>query len=467
MMCFSPVMVCYHRLGVYTACRTINRWSVVDIDAHLDRLTLISGLEPSKSQSQPGHTFYTSTRSSATSMPSIVSQSDSHAASTAKQVEQPSEVSTDSLTAHNSSGQQSTFPWRITRDTLRSVAYPILRRLVERFDEFDGGTLSELRMTILVAHRWERNTAERTWTGTRLLQRCNHLVPTNPNPDGKGLAHSEIGDPNHPSHASDHSLHLTKDEKRQLERDLFLELYDVWVFGEYLPEIPSPPIFIDLITAERHNPTVKHVDWATERKKLEAEGTEGANEMVLMDARGRIAEGLSSNFMAVVRKEQRLLQVSDQMMHDMSSSAVWDDAEFVVMTAPDHAVLSGTIRHLMLQCASECNIPVLFDFPTRSHLENGMWLSCAIMSTSRLLLPVTQLNILDTSSSTNSNTAAPQRKPLSASTEILPPLPTKLLNTSNHVISQSYRFPNEHPILSRLIAAIKNKMKESSVNLKS
>lgn len=343
--------------------------------------------------------------------------------------------------------------------------------MIEQFDLFDGGSLAELRMTLLVAHRWEEGSSDRTWRGTKMLHRTSESDQKTTQPANEATATNEKPATDGTSTSADSAGNLTKDEKKRLERELFLELYDVWIFGEYMPEIPSPPIFMDLITAERHNPTVKHVDWTTERKKLEVEGTEGANEVVLMDARGRIAEGLSSNFLAVVRKEPRFLLASDQVTHDMSATASWDDAEAVVMTAPDHAVLAGTIRHLMLQCAAENNIPVVFDFPTRAQLENGQWLSCAIMSTSRLLLPITQVNVLATSSTPSSPRdpahVPAQRPNLSASVELLPPLPTKLKPSSSHVISQSYRFPSEHPLLDRLVAAIRSKMKDSSAYLKS
>lgn len=452
--------------GVYTACRTLNRWSVVDIDAHLDRLTLIEGLEPSKSQSVSGHTFYCASRSSPSSPPTIVSASSANLDPTSAPGTSnlPSSHTTDK-NAHNSSAAVALLPWKLCRETMRSVAYPILRKLIEMFDTFDGGALSELRMTVLVAHRWEDGTSDRTWRGAKLLHHTSQGVQQPGQPSNAPQSTNASGGP---STSSDSPVNLTKEEKKRLERELFLQLYDVWVFGEYMPDVPMAPILMDLITAERHNPTVKHVDWTTERKKLEAEGTEGANEVVLMDARGRIAEGLSSNFLAVVRKEPRFLLASDQMTHDMSATASWDDAEAVIMTAPDHAVLAGTIRHLMLQCASENNIPVVFDFPTSAQLENGQWLSCAIMSTSRLLLPVTQVNVLATGSSNPSSPRdAAQRPPLSASVELLPPLPTKLKSTSSHVIAQSYRFPSDHPLLDRLVTAIRAKMKDSSAYLKS
>lgn len=468
---FGLLLTCSSPLGVYTACRTLNRWSVVDIEAHLDRLTLISGLEPSKSQSPAGSTFYSVSRSSPTSPPSIASLSD--ASRNVDMINGSGDlntVNTDALRS-NSANNGASIPWKPNRETLRSVTFPILRKLIEQFNLFDGGQQLELRMTVLVSHRWEGLPSEHTWRGASLLHRLNSSdAKAASAPEAVNEAPISV----HNSQAPGQVISLSKDEKKRLERELFLELYDVWAFGEYMPEIPTAPIFIDLIAAERHNPTVKHVDWTNDRKKIEAEGTEGANEVVLMDARGRIAEGLSSNFLAIVRKEPQFLLSSDQVTRDMSGTASWDDAEVVVMTAPDHAVLAGTIRHLMLQCAAENNIPVVFDFPTKAQLENGQWLSCAIMSTSRLLLPVTQVNVLDVPSSNPSPHASPkdtsntstQRPSLSTSVELLPPLPAKLKFNSSHTIAQSYRFPSEHALLDRLVAAIRAKMKESSVYLK-
>lgn len=479
------------RLGVYTSCRTIDRWSVVDMDAHLDRLSLISGLDPSKSASTHGLHYFAVSKptpdSRAVILPSTLSSGN------------PSSESIADKPVHDTDGNRGDehkflLPWRLSRDVMRSVTHPIIQRLLKSFDQLDGGQMAELRLTLLIAHRWNESAKEKRWKGLDLLQAAsickgrslqshnNHSNTAGEASESSTSQNSSIAHESH-HHAPDHRCPISREEKKQLDRQLFLELYDVWVFGEYLPEVPAPPIFVDLMSAERHNPTVKHVDWANDRKKLQLEGTEGANEMVLMDSRGNIAEGLSSNFLAVVRKDPRFPPIGElnSTMNSQRGGTFVDEEleDMFVLTAPNHAVLSGTIRHLMLQCAEECGIPVLYEFPTRAQLEKGQWLACAIMSTSRLLLPVTQINIIDPKSSESNDVngikadtnhasapASSNLGPLTSSIELLAPLHVSLLPTSSHQITQSYRFHADHPLLLKLIAAIKAKMRESSANLK-
>ena len=80
---------------------------------------------------------------------------------------------------------------------------------------------------------------------------------------------------------------------------------------------------------------------------------------------GRVLEGLSSNFFAVV------------------GGAVHTAGE---------GVLAGSVRHLILELARREGIPVVLTPPRLADLDS--WEGCFISSTSRLLLPVDELLLL-------------------------------------------------------------------------
>jgi hypothetical protein len=267
---------------------------------------------------------------------------------------------------------------KLNRSIMASVLTPLLRKLIQKFCEYDRNAMIELRLTILVSHVFNDDAAS------------NHLLPSSTpptssddHPNGKLHQNRSSKTSISSSLSSSHRIwgnglwqtsssatasnKPTSSPTTASDEALFYDLYQIWVFGEYMPEIPAPPIIVDLIHAERHNPTVKHVDWTSERKALSKQGTEGANEMIMMDSETRIYEGLSSNFMAVYR---------DGSVH----------------TAPDSTVLSGTIRNLMLRCAKEEGVVVKMECPRFDEVDQ--WSAACVMSTSRLLLPIHKLNLL-------------------------------------------------------------------------
>jgi branched-subunit amino acid aminotransferase/4-amino-4-deoxychorismate lyase len=99
--------------------------------------------------------------------------------------------------------------------------------------------------------------------------------------------------------------------------------FDLDVFVEALPPLPSPPVAADIYTAERSNPSIKHTQWAVDRKPLEQKMSADANEVIMQDSLGKLYEGLSSNFF------------------------VLDSRDGKIHTAPDTLVLAGTIRGIV------------------------------------------------------------------------------------------------------------------------
>ncbi len=117
----------------------------------------------------------------------------------------------------------------------------------------------------------------------------------------------------------------------------------------------------------RDNPTVKHGQWIEERKAMELRMRPECNEVVLVDVKGRVFEGLSSNVVALDK-----------------TGTLW--------TAPSDSVLTGTVLQLILQVCEASHISVKRVCPTVELLCAS---SVLISSTSRLALPVEKLFLLD------------------------------------------------------------------------
>jgi len=496
----------------------------MDFEAHVQRLASIVTLEPSrkafqteagKVQIRDSHQVQYQHEDSLVSTDGVHPQlSSSHSETSSAPVGDP-----------KGGVQGGGFDWRINPDTVKTVLRPILRRMLLRFDEHDSSSEGELRLTILVSHRFGGGEKGDEWKGAQ----CPVVLDF--------TKFFEV---------------FGRDDEERRMRGVFFELYEVWVFGEYLPEIPKAPILVDIIEAERNNPTVKHVDWTSDRKKLEREGSQNANEMLLVDHAGHIYEGLSSNFVVIMnaKKEEGEgggAEVGEEIgvggggsredpshvdmeKEDSSSSGIiitsssddskninisledrnvsWLRTHRLICTAPNHTVLNGTIRGLMLQSAREHQLNISFECPTIQQLRNGEWLACALMSTSRLLLPITQINILKTkdeavekkdepplgagpsnkeppprlteqvtSNSSNATTAATIIIPTTPSsstattTNVIPNARSQsssstMLPTSSHYIDASFSFDNNEPTIAFLQQAIIHQMLLSSTNMR-
>ena len=113
---------------------------------------------------------------------------------------------------------------------------------------------------------------------------------------------------------------------------------------------------------ERSDPKVKSAEFSRRRQAYTS--TDAAiHEQLLVDARGRILEGFSSNFYAV--KQGRLYTA-------------------------DAGVLSGTVRTIILRLAAQAGIPVVSEPVALAAL--GEFQEAAISSSSRGLMPVVKID---------------------------------------------------------------------------
>jgi len=137
--------------------------------------------------------------------------------------------------------------------------------------------------------------------------------------------------------------------------------FDLLTYVQPLPYV-EPMVEVEAHRAERKNPTIKDVQWVSDRKHLEElQRNAGVNEVIMFDVDGQVTEGLQTNFFAIA-------------------------PDGAVLTAPDERVLAGTVRKVVLEVAHEHGIPVRFECPNIHDLDT--WESCFICSTSRLVKPI-------------------------------------------------------------------------------
>jgi branched-subunit amino acid aminotransferase/4-amino-4-deoxychorismate lyase len=147
------------------------------------------------------------------------------------------------------------------------------------------------------------------------------------------------------------------------------ETYDIFIHYSILTPVPQPPIFVEIIPGSRSHIKAKDSDWVRYRTHIESmKYNKKSNEIVLVDHDLHVYEGLSSNFF-VVTKENK------------------------VVTAKE-GVLYGTVMDLILQVCKEQDIEVIFEPPNLKDI--GTWKEVFISSTTRLLLPITNLYLHDT-----------------------------------------------------------------------
>jgi hypothetical protein len=69
-----------------------------------------------------------------------------------------------------------------------------------------------------------------------------------------------------------------------------------------MPDVPRPPIHTHVRFADRKRfASAKDTQWVRDRQRLEADKPANVNEIMLMDERGLLLEGMSSNFGVLVR----------------------------------------------------------------------------------------------------------------------------------------------------------------------
>mmetsp|Transcript_12386 Transcript_12386/g.14220 ORF Transcript_12386/g.14220 Transcript_12386/m.14220 type:complete len:305 (-) Transcript_12386:532-1446(-) len=133
-----------------------------------------------------------------------------------------------------------------------------------------------------------------------------------------------------------------------------------------LPERPESPVKAGILGAPRTNATAKDSEWVRQRKHLEEKMKADTNELVLVSPNGELMEGLSSNFFAI----------QDGAVH----------------TAGD-GILKGTVRQVILDVCKENQVPIVFTPPNVATIMN--WEAAFISSTSRLLLPLDEIHVLN------------------------------------------------------------------------
>jgi branched-subunit amino acid aminotransferase/4-amino-4-deoxychorismate lyase len=141
-----------------------------------------------------------------------------------------------------------------------------------------------------------------------------------------------------------------------------------------MEEVPQSCTVITCRTLGRSEPTVKSTNWIEERKEMKEliKGTD-YNEVLLVDgANHTVLEGLSSNF-GVLTRDGRLV------------------------TASDSLVLPGSVMKLVKQVCLELNVSIEERSPSID--EAADWQAAFISSTSRLVLPITQIFLDNTKDS--------------------------------------------------------------------
>ena len=162
----------------------------------------------------------------------------------------------------------------------------------------------------------------------------------------------------------------------ELESERKLTLLVAWADGELdvfahvaeLPPRPSPPVEVRVLGAPRSNAKAKDSEWVRSRQALEDAKPAHVNELLLCDASGALPEGTQTNFFAV--------------------------RGGVVTTAPDDgSILAGTVRGIVLDVCAAAGIPVELSAPNVRDAAD--WEEAFIASTSRLVLPIDALQVVE------------------------------------------------------------------------
>jgi branched-chain amino acid aminotransferase len=159
----------------------------------------------------------------------------------------------------------------------------------------------------------------------------------------------------------------TNEARMRITFDLTVEPGAVFITLQHMPEIPSAifdqGVWVRSSSFHRQSPDVKStnflVDTQTERRKL----PEDVYELIMVDERGRILEGLTSNFFAV--------------------------RSGTIYTAREN-VLSGVTRQAILDLANSAGLPILlepFSMAAVEQLDEAF-----ITSSSRGVVPVVRID---------------------------------------------------------------------------
>ncbi len=134
-----------------------------------------------------------------------------------------------------------------------------------------------------------------------------------------------------------------------------------------LPPRRLPPVKVVIAGAPRENALAKDSEWVRARTSLEASKGDDVEEVLLCvteKERLRVLEGTQTNVFALIGD--------------------------VIYTAGGSDVLEGTVRRLVLEVCAENNIPVILEAPTLGDSEK-VWNGAFLTSTSRLVLPIDEM----------------------------------------------------------------------------
>jgi len=149
---------------------------------------------------------------------------------------------------------------------------------------------------------------------------------------------------------------------------------DVVVYAEPLPAAPKWPVQIDIRPGQRDDPELKSSIWVEARRSYKAQKDPESDEVVLVSSDdGRLYEGLSSNFLALIGDPN-------------------DRASLSLLTAPPGSVLTGTMLQVVLDAASAMGIKVVREAPLLSGSRG--WAGACVCSTTRLLLPIDRIRLV-------------------------------------------------------------------------
>ncbi|KAI9486453.1 MAG: aminotransferase [Benjaminiella poitrasii] len=130
-----------------------------------------------------------------------------------------------------------------------------------------------------------------------------------------------------------------------------------------LPSLsPDMRVKVEIEHKMRKSPEIKNSQWVRDRQHSERNKPKDVNEVVLVDDKGQVYEGMASNFLAVIDST-------------------------VYCASLDH-ILLGSILKIVIDVCQKNLIPFKWEFPRLQDAKDGKWEGCFLTSTSRLLLPI-------------------------------------------------------------------------------
>jgi branched-chain amino acid aminotransferase len=204
---------------------------------------------------------------------------------------------------------------------------------------------------------------------------CHKVLPLEPQfgrlEESAALMNVSVAllDRNHIRAALREALQLYQNQDKRIRLTLDLEDRPGTIYISIEPlTIPRPADYkrgVITLTrmGERENPKAKYTSFISFAEKTLDQIPENVNEVLLVNSKGQILEGLSSNFFAVRQEE------------------IWTE---------DQNVLSGIVRSMVLEVARSAGIPVHLTAIQNSELESIE--EAFLTSTSRSVLPIHKIN---------------------------------------------------------------------------